>query len=132
MSPISGPNRSVNVNDFYTILMELCEETAEADEEELQESVKAAGEQAVSELKAHVWKHDYGKYNKGWKSDYSVSGDGHAKAVVHNTSQPSLTHLLENGHEMFINGKDTGKRVPAYKHIEPAYEHAKTIVERGV
>lgn len=129
MSPTSSANVRCDVNDFYSVLMELCRETAEDDQEALETNVKAAGDHAVAELRGHAWKHDYGKYNKGWRSDYRVTPTGHARATVHNTTQPSLTHLLENGHEMFINGHDTGRRVPAYKHIEPAYENARGILE---
>lgn len=127
----SSPNTRCDVNDFYSVLMELCRETVEEDQEALETNVEAAGRQAAEELRKVRWKQSRGKYNNGWRSDYRVGPSGHAKAVVHNTSQPSLTHLLENGHELFYMGRDTGRRVPAYKHIEPAYENARHIVEGG-
>lgn len=120
-------NVRCDVNDFYSTLMEMVNETAEEDQEALETNVQAAANHCVNELKSKKWKTG-SKYSAGWESDYKVGPSGHARAVVHNTSQPSLTHLLENGHEMFINGHDTGRRVPAYKHIEPAYENAKDIL----
>lgn len=116
-----------DVNDFYSTLMEMVQETADEDQEALETNVKAAADNCVSILRKKKWKTG-AKYSAGWGSDYRVGPEGHARAVVHNTSQPSLTHLLENGHEMFINGHDTGRRVPAYKHIEPAYERSKGIL----
>lgn len=55
-----------------------------------------------------------GKYAKGWKVTYQDGG-----YVVHNSSRPSFTHLLENGHDIISNGKKVG-RAKAEPHIQPA------------
>lgn len=127
------PSASVrcDVNDFYSTIMEMVRETVDEDQSAVEENVKAAADKCTRELRSKAWKNGGTRYSSGWESDYKVGPEGHARAVVHNTSQPSLTHLLENGHELFVGGHDTGRRVPAYKHIEPAYEHAKDELLQG-
>lgn len=57
-------------------------------------------------------------YADGWA--YRVSGKGLAtKVVIYNKTKPSLTHLLENGHEVYPRGR--AKPIP---HIEPAQKKA--------
>lgn len=55
-----------------------------------------------------------GGYSKGWKA--TAEDDGY---VVHNSRYPGLTHLLENGHDVVVNGQKVG-RAPAETHIAPA------------
>lgn len=57
-------------------------------------------------------------YAEGWAS--KVSGKGmESKVTVYNKLKPGLTHLLENGHEVYPRG-----RAKAIKHIEPAQKKA--------
>ena len=66
-----------------------------------------------------------GKYAKGWKATEEKQGAGSGTTVVvANANKPSLTHLLEKGHE-----KRDGGFVSGTKHIEPAFEEA--VVELG-
>ena len=45
-----------------------------------------------------------GTYAKGWVADK----DKHGSYVVHNKDAYQLTHLLENGHDVVVNGKKVG------------------------
>ena len=57
-------------------------------------------------------------YKNGWT--YKTQGKGlNTKVVIYNKSKPSLTHLLENGHEVYPRG-----HVDAIPHIEPAQRKA--------
>ena len=49
---------------------------------------------------------------------------------VYNDAKPSLTHLLEFGHEKWVHGVDTGGRVPARPHIADAADRgAEAVME---
>lgn len=56
-----------------------------------------------------------GKYAKSWRVKKV-----NAKYTVYN-KQPGLTHLLEKGHDIIVNGQKVG-RAPAYPHIAPVEE----------
>ena len=49
-------------------------------------------------------------------------------AIVYNASQPSLTHLLENGHDVISHGVKVG-RARAIPHIKPVEEETKQYFE---
>ena len=92
------------------------------DEEQLRRDVQAAARATTDELRnGALTPAVTGEYAAGWGYETEVEV-GHVRATVRNRKKPGLTHLLEKGHEKFVNGVDTGERVPAYPHIEPAYE----------
>lgn len=62
-----------------------------------------------------------GKYAKSWAVKRR-----NATYTVYN-KQPGLTHLLENGHDVVVNGKKVG-RAPAHPHIAPVEE----MIERKI
>lgn len=66
-----------------------------------------------------------GKYARGWKTTLESDVLGSTTAVIHNTTKPSLTHLLEMGH----GGPHPA---PAYPHIEPAFLQGKKELERRI
>lgn len=63
------------------------------------------------------------KYARGWKVKKDRDG-----ATVYNASQPSLTHLLENGHDVISHGVKVG-RARAIPHIKPVEEETKVYFE---
>lgn len=64
-----------------------------------------------------------GKYQRGWKVKKERDG-----AIVYNASRPSLTHLLENGHDVISHGIKVG-RARAIPHIKPVEEETKQYFE---
>lgn len=71
--------------------------------------MKSAANEARRELTA-LSPANTGKYAKSWAVKRR-----NATYTVYN-KQPGLTHLLENGHDVIVNGKKVG-RAPAYPHI---------------
>ncbi len=67
-----------------------------------------------------------GKYRRGWKIKREDRG-----AIVYQSSQPSLTHLLENGHDVVRNGVKIGETRPI-PHIKPAEELSNKYFEEIV
>lgn len=117
----------VNSGDFYSTVSKFVQENIDRNQEQVEGDVKQAAQICVDTIKAAAPK-DTGNYAKGWKHYDSVSADGEAKSVCANATKPSLTHLLENGHEVFTQGwgdaypKDRGFRTRAFPHIETGYE----------
>ena len=126
-------NVRCDVNDFYSTLMEMLQETVDYNTEALEQNVYEAAESAREEVSSYPWKNPpRNKYSKGWKVYKHKTREGHVKAVVANATEPSLTHLLERGHVLVYFGRRTGRRVPAYPHIAPAYEHAAAKLMGGM
>lgn len=65
-----------------------------------------------------------GVYKKGWTSRKALTGPGAYGRTVYNSKKPSLTHLLEYGHE--IKGaafyRKNKSRTDAFPHITPDKE----------
>jgi hypothetical protein len=93
-------------------------------------AVQKGGNACKKQLQATTDPRMTGEYAAGWRMRTDNDRFGGYYVRVYNASKPSLTHLLEFGHEKFIHGRDTGERVPAHPHIEPAYETgAETILK---
>ncbi|WP_296012706.1 HK97 gp10 family phage protein [uncultured Adlercreutzia sp.] len=72
---------------------------------------------------------DTGAYARGWSWEMEEAGGTGYYVRVFNRSKPSLTHLLELGHAEWIDGRDTGRRVPGTLHIAPAADAAARAFE---
>lgn len=81
-----------------------------------------AAKKAVSLLRSAIG--GSGKYSRGWKVKKEKDG-----AIVYNASQPSLTHLLENGHDIIKNGQKVGQ-TRSIPHISVAEEFARRDFEK--
>lgn len=127
-----GTSVRCDVNDFYSTLMEMCQEHVTRTEDQLDADVRKAGRLTRDKLRDRRGEyvlgnlspvgHSSGAYAKGWTDYHYRPVDGHVKVTVANASRPSLTHLLENGHMLFIFGRPTGRRTKGDKHIAKAYE----------
>ena len=85
-------------------------------------AVQKGGNACKKQLASTTVPGDTGDYASGWRMRTEYDHFGGYYVRIYNASKPSLTHLLETGHEKWVHGIDTGERVPGYKHIEPAYE----------
>ena len=71
------------------------------------------------------------RYWRGWT--FKVRGTGLETTVtIYNRTKPSLTHLLENGHQVYVGRINTGKRAAAHLHIEPAQKKATELLIRKI
>lgn len=70
------------------------------------------------------------RYARGWQINADVNRL-YVSYEIYNKSQPTLTHLLENGHEM--RGWATGlPRFPGRPHIDPVAEKLSEEFEKEV
>lgn len=113
---------TIRIDSFAATLTEMAEGVVTQDDEQLRRDVRAAARTTTDELRnGALTPAVTGEYAAGWGYETEL-GVGHVKVTVRNKEKPGLTHLLEKGHEKFVSGVDTGERVRAYPHIEPAYE----------
>ncbi len=111
-------------------LERILEDFAQGVGEDVTRAVKKGAETCRDVLQDTKVPGDTGEYAKGWKVKTERASFFGTGATVHNASKPSLTHLLENGHELFVHGVDTGRRAPAYPHIAPAADAGMEAMEK--
>ncbi|MCD8355987.1 MAG: HK97 gp10 family phage protein [Clostridia bacterium] len=99
--------------------------------EEVMELTNTVAKKTVVMLKASSPKKT-GSYGKGWgvirKFQYKRGVSRVYTVVVHNKTDPQLTHLLEKGHADIRHGG----RVAPIVHIEPAEELAEIEMLAGI
>ena len=91
--------------------------------QDVNDALKAGAKEAVKALK-YTSPAKSGDYAKGWavkqqKGNY----------VVYNKKKPGLTHLLENGHDVVVNGQKYG-HVNAKPHIKEVEEWTSDYIEK--
>ena len=85
-------------------------------DEALDEAMRTTAEEAAEKLKQVSPKgkgKGKGKYAKGWGF---TADKGRQVYTVHNKNHYQLTHLLEKGHDVVVNGVKVG-HAKAYPHI---------------
>lgn len=95
-------------------------------------SIDVVAKQVVGKLKNKTWKKNVGRdYSAGWRLKRVRGSNGINDVIVYNATNPQLTHLLENGHDV-VNAKGKVGRAPAYPHIGPAEEWASNELPREI
>lgn len=92
--------------------------------EETKKAFKDTGRDTSKNLRATSPKGTSNRhYANGWT--YKMTGFGmNVDVTIYNRTKPGLTHLLENGHQIYDwHGRNHG-RTRAIKHIRPAQEKA--------
>ena len=75
-----------------------------------------------------------GDYASSFRMKRTSGGDGMetVEYTVGNTGRRgNLTHLLEDGHQLFYYGHPTGTRTRAFPHIAPAYELGAELIRKA-
>ena len=117
---------------FGEELLRICEGHVREQHRAVGELVRKAGRKTASELREGALTPALtGEYAASWGMTSEADRDGWVEVTVHNKRRWQLTHLLEKGHQMFVHGHNTGRRVPAYPHIEPAYAVGAEILEQA-
>ena len=126
---------SVDIDDWYDVFEEMCAEvemeTVESATADVREIAKGAAEelrQATGPWSQTEDDPETGRpayfFETGWKAYNHAPDEGHVESVVANAHAPSLTHLVEKPHRLFVYGRDTGRMTQARPIIREAYEHA--------
>lgn len=119
---------SIKPNDFAVVVSGILDDYAENVRENVAQAVEATGKKALKTVKAKspIGKHRFGGgYKKGWKLKKERRGVYHdyMDVTIYNSTDGSLVHLLENGHQ-----KVNGGRVEGIPHVRPAYEEAERLL----
>lgn len=72
-----------------------------------------------------------GRYASGWRDEKEYVGGSITKHTLHNVNEPTLTHLLEDGH-VVKNQFGTYGRARAIPHIKVTEEDTVNYFERNV
>lgn len=116
----------ISIDDLADTLAEELAGYSQEVTDDLKREVKQVAKEMVSELKA-TSPRDSGDYASGWTSTTESEGRNTVQVRVYNRKQPTLTHLLENGH-----AKVNGGRVEGKAHIGPAEQTAEKRLENKV
>lgn len=111
---------TVSIDGFQSAFEGIVEEFEKEEEEKIKKAVSAGGRAARDQLRGVSVPGATGRYAAGWRSKSENASYGGYYVRVYNGPLYMLTHLLENGHEMWVNGRYMGRRVPAYPHIGQA------------
>lgn len=114
---LGANNIKLTPKDFENELRGVLAEFGTAANDAVVATLEEAGKQGVKEVKQRTAAAGIG--GKRYKSGLKYDREGY-KVTVYNSDQPTLTHLLEDGHQIVIHGHATGKRTKARKHWEPA------------
>ena len=117
-------------------LWEVLNEYQDELKEKVHDDFEEVGRETAEDLKTvsqNKFKQGPGRkhYWRGWT--FKVRGSGLETTVtIYNRTKPNLTHLLENGHQVYVGRIDTGKRAAAHPHIEPAQKKATELLIRKI
>ena len=140
---ISAQHVIVGVDRFGSIVRQLVQSNIDENIEALDANVYAAAVHAADELKetsavGDSWRgwgsivQDIGSYKAGWHPYHYKTRPYSVLAIVAQANYPTITHLLEEGHELFIFGKDQHRRVAGNGAIATAYRNAAPIASGGL
>lgn len=118
---------SVNIKGGES-LERIIEQAGEELEAVVIQATKQSAHKAGIKTKQKLSKANLGgrKYNKGWRTRTDETG-----IIVYQDKQPTLTWLLENGHDIIVGGKKVGRTSPK-PHIKPAEEYGAELFEEGI
>ena len=122
---------TISPDQLQSTIQQILHEMPQKVDNVIDEAAAKVSKEAVKTLKATSPKRPGGgRYAKGW----AVKKVG-KELVIYNRTDYQLTHLLENGHDVVVNGKKVG-HYGGVKHIAPVekevIEKMTEEVEKGI
>ena len=120
----------VNDRQLWAAVETALDEAVEDVSQQAQDAIIQTGKEAARDVRSRAKAafKGRGKYAAGWKVHNHKAGM-HTTATVYNSTEPSLAHLLELGHEQIVMGHDTGRRYPGVPHLEAAFQDGQRRLE---
>lgn len=115
----------VDVDDLAKELSKAVKDYNKDVQEAVDKEVSTTATKVKKEIKQDS-PEDTGEYADGWSRKTDRKG-GDIEVTIYNKEKPTLTHLLEYGHQ-----KVGGGRVPAIPHIQPAYDSIVPKMEKRI
>lgn len=115
--------------DLTAAVQEICEEYGDEVQAETGKIVRSIAPD-ISDKLQHAYPLSniaHPHYSEGWTYQLETSSYGVVKVTAYNKTKPSLTHLLENGHDVVVHGKHIGRK-KGTKHIKPVQEWAEAEI----
>lgn len=94
----------------------------------IQDAETAIAKKTVQNLRnSNVPRQRTGEYAKGWRWQQDKQPlKGYEAVIIYNSEKPTLTYLLEHGHDV-VRKKEKIGEADAYPHIAPAQEEAERL-----
>lgn len=113
---------TIKPEQLQSTIQQMLHEIPQKVDNVIDEAAAKVSKEAVKTLKATSPKREGGgQYAKGWTTKKVGK-----QTVVYNKTDYQLTHLLENGHDIVVNGKKVG-HYDGVEHIAPV---EKEVIER--
>lgn len=120
--------RRVKIGDLSNVVLEEMKNYTQSVGENVRKAVDSTAKNAATEL------HSAGSFKgityKHYWTTKITKGSNFESAVVHNSQQYRLTHLLEHGHVIKNGTGRTFGRTRAFVHIAPVEEKAAADLEK--
>ena len=123
-------SKKVNLNNFASEVTKITKEYADEVTDRTEAAIMKTAFHAEEQLHVAGEFGGTGDYKRGWTISFNKLRYG-LEATVHNKLY-MLTHLLESGHAKWLWGRDTGKEVKAFPHIENVNEEAQRMLEEEI
>lgn len=123
--------KGVNIDDGDLEYMKaLLESHAKGKGEQIFDEIDRLSKDALNEViaKSRIGRRKTKKYCTGWRRFVKVYNLGRIVVTIHNKTNPSLTHLLEKGHD----NPRVGRMTKAYPHIGPVQKKLNEDVEKAI
>lgn len=118
--------KKVDAGSLADTIMKELRQYRELTNDEMEKIAKEVAAEGRKKLKA-TSPRKTGGYASGWSVKATRSGNGKFSFTIHNKKKPSLTHLLEKGHQLRQGG-----RVRAFPHIKKVEDWCNEEYERRI
>lgn len=109
-------NVTIKPEQLQSVVQQILHDIPQKCDNAIDRAEATVSKKAVKQLKATSPENEgsprAGTYARGWAVKKT-----RGSVVIHNKTNPGLTHLLENGHDIVRNGKKVGEAAPQ-KHIK--------------
>lgn len=112
-------------------LEKILDEFGKEAEKDVYQAFEQVGKETVNKLKQSSPKKS-GDYAKGWRFKWIKERGKVIEGVVHNSTHYQLTHLLENGHDVYNYEGGSYGRTRGIKHIQPADDWAQNELDEEI
>lgn len=118
--------KKVDAGSLADAIMKELRQYRELTNDEMEKIAKEVAAEGRKKLKA-MSPRKTGGYASGWSVKATRSGNGKFSFTIYNKKKPSLTHLLEKGHQLRQGG-----RVRAFPHIKKVEDWCNEEYERRI
>ena len=119
--------RTIEIDDLADFLQQEFTEYTEQVNAIVEDECKKVANEVKNELANNPNIPQSNASQKHYKKSFAIKKWADGRYTIYN-KKPQLTHLLENGHDIYANGVNTGRRTKAFPHWEQANAKVANII----